>query len=186
MGPDDDTAEQVRVELRNYLLAPAAHRRDHPAGETISAFVHEPEPALRLTPEEPEVSYGPLLIAGHETAVKEHHGDALGDRHACDIQAAPGRRVPGQRTVLCPGCRSAGAVITLHGGLVTQQFPTVFVNRSGSPRNRSTSPGLRSSVSTPLVIRPWLRRPDNAHLGFGSGGYLCDAPLPARVEAGPR
>src|SRR5262249_31086802 len=75
IGPKEDTTErdrtgdQARRELGQYLVNLAEQRRDRPAGDLLSAYINEPDPAMRLTTEELAQTTVLLLIAGHETTV---------------------------------------------------------------------------------------------------------------------
>ncbi|MGW3747193.1 hypothetical protein ACWD62_43570 [Streptomyces sp. NPDC005146] len=64
----DEAGEQARVEMGQYLMGLAERRCGHPGDDMLSAFVNEPDPALRLTHEE-LAETAVLLIAGYETTV---------------------------------------------------------------------------------------------------------------------
>ncbi|MQY40524.1 Cytochrome P450 monooxygenase PikC [Streptomyces sp. RB17] len=140
--PDDDSTEpdkagdQARMEMGGYLLNLAEQRRGKPGDDMLSAFVNEPDPALRLTDEELAETAVLLLIAGHETTVNLITNGAL--------------------TTLVP----AGASVVLV---------------------------LASGNRDPMRFRDPDRfdpaRPDNQHLGFGSGIHACYGGPLARVEA---
>ena len=73
--PGEDPTErhqagsQAQLEMGGYLLDLAERRRGHPTDDMLSAFVDEPDPALRLTRDELAQTAVLLLIAGHETTV---------------------------------------------------------------------------------------------------------------------
>lgn len=75
IGPEEDTTErdqtgrQARQEMGLYLVNLAEQRRDRPTDDMLSAFVNEPDPALRLSQEELAETTVLLFIAGHETTV---------------------------------------------------------------------------------------------------------------------
>ncbi|MGW7378008.1 cytochrome P450 [Streptomyces sp. NPDC054794] len=75
IGSCDDTAQrqkaavQAQREMGGYLLGFAQQRQGRPTDDLLSAFINEPDPAQRLTPDELAETAILLLITGHETTV---------------------------------------------------------------------------------------------------------------------
>ncbi|QYC41900.1 Cytochrome P450 107B1 [Nonomuraea coxensis DSM 45129] len=177
------TGRRARMEMGRYLVDLAEQRRGRPGDDLLSAFVNEPDPALRLTREELAETAVLLLIAGHETTVNLitngvltllRHPDQL-DRLREDPGLLPGaveellrfeppvqlrRRVP-------------LADVEVAGSVVPKGEPLVLVIASGNRDPRRFRDPDRFDPA----------RADNQHLGFGGGVHLCyGAPL-ARIEA---
>ncbi|MFI9612101.1 hypothetical protein ACIHCM_10565 [Streptomyces sp. NPDC052023] len=75
VGADEDTTErdrageQARAEMGQYLVNLAEQRRGKPGDDMLSAFVNEPDPALRLTQGGLAETAVLLLNADYETTV---------------------------------------------------------------------------------------------------------------------
>ncbi|ETK37851.1 cytochrome P450 [Microbispora sp. ATCC PTA-5024] len=187
--PEEDTTErdragrQARIEMGRYLVDLAEQRRGHPGDDMLSAFINEPDPAMRLTREELAETAVLLLIAGHETTVNLITNGVLTLlRHPDQLDRL--RRDPG----LLPGAveellryeppvhmreRTPLADVDVAGFRIPKGAPLVLVLASG---NRDPKRFHEPDRFDPT-------RPDNQHLGFGSGIHLCfGAPL-ARIEA---
>ncbi|MFD4761813.1 cytochrome P450 [Streptomyces sp. NPDC058439] len=179
----DRTGEQARIEMGQYLVDLAEQRRGRPSDDMLSAFVNEPDPALRLSRAELAETAVLLLIAGHETTVNLITNGVLTLlRHPGHLEQL--RREPG----LLPQAveellryeppvhmreRIPLADMDVAGTTIPQGTPVVLVLASG---NRDPK-----RFQDPDRFDP--TRPDNQHLGFGSGIHLCyGAPL-ARIEA---
>ncbi|GII43259.1 putative cytochrome P450 [Planotetraspora phitsanulokensis] len=187
--PGEDPTERqrvggrARVEMGRYLVDLAEQRRGHPRDDMLSAFVNEPDPAGLLTREELAATAVLLLIAGHETTVNLitngvltllRHPDQL-DRLRREPELLPNaveellRYEPPvhmrQRTPL--------ANIDIAGTTVPKGVPLVLMLASGNrDPNRFRDPERFDPT-----------RPDNQHLGFGSGIHLCYGGPLARIEA---
>ncbi|GHG54263.1 cytochrome P450 [Streptomyces griseocarneus] len=187
--PDEDPEQRLRsaTEARRamalYLGELAESRRGHPTGDMLSALVNDEGPEGSLNPIELMTTSVLLLIAGHETTVNLitngvltllRHPDALArlrDDPALMPQAVeellryepPVQMLP-QRTPL--------ADIEVSGVTIPQGAPLILVLASGN----------RDPLRFAEPDRFDITRPDNQHLGFGSGIHSCfGAPL-ARLE----
>ncbi|MFI9848415.1 cytochrome P450 [Nonomuraea sp. NPDC051941] len=179
----DPAGQQARAEMGGYLVDLAEQRRGQRSDDMLAAFVNEPDPALRLSREELAETAVLLLIAGHETTVNLITNGVLTLlRHPDQLDRL--RRDPG----LLPGAveellryeppvhmreRILLADVDVAGSTIPENTTLVLVLASG---NRDPK-----RFSEPDRFDP--ARPDNQHLGFGSGIHLCyGAPL-ARIEA---
>ncbi|WP_405452697.1 cytochrome P450 [Streptomyces achromogenes] len=187
--PGEDTTEVERAgdragaELREYLLDLAERRRGRPADDLLSAFVNEPDPSLRLSPQELAVTSALLLIAGHETTVNLITNGVLtllrGPEHLRRL-----RREPGLLPLAVEELLRYEPPVHLR-----ERVPLVDIEVAGTTIPAGTSvmlalaSGNRDPRRFPEPDRFVPDRPDNEHLGFGSGIHLCyGAPL-ARIEA---
>ncbi|MER5515794.1 cytochrome P450 [Streptomyces sp. NPDC002763] len=186
---DDDCAgtheagDQARIELGGYLVNLAERRRGAPGDDLLSAFVNEPDPALRLTQEELAETAVLLLIAGHETTVNLITNGVLtllrGPEHLDHLRRDPG---------LLP--RTVEELLRYEPPVhMRERVPLTDITVAGTTVARGTSVilALASGNRDPRRFDDPDRfdptRPDNEHLGFGSGIHLCfGAPL-ARLEA---
>ncbi|MFJ2810518.1 cytochrome P450 [Kitasatospora sp. NPDC087271] len=188
--PDSDPTErqraatQARMEMGLYLGELAESRRGKPSDDMLSAFVNDPGPSGGFTQTELMATAVLLLIAGHETTVnlitngvltllrQPESLELLRDKPELMPRAVeellryepPVQLLP-QRTALTD--------IEVAGVTVPKGAPLILV--------------LAAANRDPLRFREPDRfdpnRPDNQHLGFGSGVHSCfGAPL-ARVEA---
>ncbi|MEV1170376.1 cytochrome P450 [Nonomuraea sp. NPDC049784] len=189
VGPGQDTierdraGEQARTEMGRYLVNLAEQRRGHPSDDMLSAFINEPDPAMRLTREELAETAVLLLIAGHETTVNLITNGVLTLlRHPDQLDRL--RRDPG----LLP---SAVEELLRYEPPVQmrERIPLADIDVAGTTISKGASLvlALASGNRDPKRFHEPDRfdptRPDNQHLGFGSGIHLCyGAPL-ARVEA---
>ena len=187
--PGEDPSERQRAGLRartemgRYLVDLAEQRRGRPSDDMLSAFVNDPDPAGRLTREELAATAALLLVAGHETTVNLITNGVLTLlRHPDQLDRV--RREPG----LLPGTveellryeppvhmlqRAPLAHVDVAGTTIPKGVPVVLVLASGNRDPRRFREPDRFDPA----------RPDNQHLGFGSGVHLCyGAPL-ARIEA---
>jgi Cytochrome P450 len=179
----DRAAQQARTEMGRYLVDLAEQRRGHPSEDMLSAFINEPDPATRFTRDELAETAVLLLIAGHETTVNLitngvltllRHPDQL-DRLRRDLGLLP----------------SAVEELLRYEPPVhmRERIPLADIDVAGStiPKGTSLVLVLASGNRDPKRFHEPDRfdptRPDNQHLGFGSGIHLCyGAPL-ARIEA---
>ncbi|MCX5345667.1 cytochrome P450 [Streptomyces atratus] len=179
----DRAGEQARIEMGRYLVDLAEQRRGHPSDDMLSAFVNEPDPALRLTSEELAETAVLLLIAGHETTVNlitngvltllrhPEHLDQL--RREPDLLPQAVEELLRYEPPVHMRERIPLADIDVAGTTIPQGTSVVLVLASG---NRDPKRFKEPDRFDPT-------RPDNEHLGFGSGIHLCfGAPL-ARIEA---
>ncbi|MGQ5635708.1 MULTISPECIES: cytochrome P450 [unclassified Streptomyces] len=187
--PEDDSTEtdkagdQARMEMGGYLLNLAEQRRGDPGDDMLSAFVNEPDPALRLTREELAETAVLLLIAGHETTVNLiTNGSLTLLRHPEQLDRL--RRDPG----LLP--RSVEELLRYEPPVhMRERIPHADIDVAGTriPQHASVILVLASGNRDPIRFHEPDRfdptRPDNQHLGFGSGIHLCYGGPLARVEA---
>jgi cytochrome P450 len=189
IGPKDDTternkgADQARLEMGQYLVNLAEQRRDRPTDDILSAYVNEPDPALRLTPDELAQTAILLLIAGHETTVNLITNGVLTLlRHRDRLDRL--LREPG----LLPG--TVEELLRYEPPVhMRERTPFADMDVAGTtiPKGSSVVLALASGNRDPKRFHDPDRfdptRSDNEHLGFGGGVHLCfGAPL-ARIEA---
>ncbi|MER6981054.1 cytochrome P450 [Streptomyces carpinensis] len=187
--PEEDTAEadeagrQARVEMGGYLVNLAEQRRGNPSDDMLSAFVNEPDPALRLTREELAETAVLLLIAGHETTVNLITNGALTFlRHPEHLDHL--RREPD----LLP--RAVEELLRYEPPVhMRERIPSADIDVAGTtvPEGTPVILALASANRDPMRFHEPDRfdptRPDNQHLGFGSGIHLCYGGPLAREEA---
>jgi cytochrome P450 len=187
--PGEDPTEQPRVgsqaraEMGRYLVDLAEQRRGRPSDDMLSAFVNDPDPAGGLTREELAATAVLLLVAGHETTVNLitngvltllRHPDQLERlRHQPDLLPNAVEELLRYEPPVHLRQRTPLAHVDVAGTTIPKGAPLVLV--------------LASANRDPKRFRDPDRfdptRPDNQHLGFGSGIHLCyGAPL-ARIEA---
>ncbi|WP_306188077.1 cytochrome P450 [Streptomyces sp. MK5] len=187
--PDDDSTEpdkagdQARMEMGGYLLNLAEQRRGKPGDDMLSAFVNEPDPALRLTQEELAETAVLLLIAGHETTVNLITNGALTLLRQPE-QLDRLRREP----ELLP--RAVEELLRYEPPVhMRERIPHADMDVAGTPVPQGASvilalaSGNRDPRRFPDPDRFDPARPDNQHLGFGSGIHACYGGPLARVEA---
>ena len=174
---------QARADMGRYLVDLAEQRRGRPVDDLLSAFVNEPDPALRLSREELAETAVLLLIAGHETTVNLITNGVLTLLRFPD-RLDQLRRDPG----LLP---SAVEELLRYEPPVHMRLraPRADIDIAGTtiPTGTAVVLALASGNRDPKRFHEPDRfdptRPDNQHLGFGSGIHLCyGAPL-ARIEA---
>ncbi|GHE15812.1 cytochrome P450 [Streptomyces alanosinicus] len=187
--PEDDSAEedkagdQARMEMGGYLVNLAEQRRGDPGDDMLSAFVNEPDPALRLTQEELAETAVLLLIAGHETTVNLiTNGSLTLLRHPEQLDRL--RREP----ELLP--RAVEELLRYEPPVhMRGRVPHADIDVAGTeiPQHASVILALASGNRDPMRFDEPDRfdpaRPDNQHLGFGSGIHLCYGGPLARIEA---
>jgi cytochrome P450 len=179
----DRAGDQARSEMGQYLVNLAEQRRGNPGDDMLSAFVNEPDPAVRLTHEELAETGVLLLIAGHETTVNLitngvltllRHREYLDHLH--------------EEPDLLP--RAIEELLRYEPPVhMRERIPRADLDVAGTtlPEGASVILALASGNRDPKRFQEPDRfdptRPDNEHLGFGSGIHLCyGAPL-ARIEA---
>ncbi|MFF2808691.1 cytochrome P450 [Streptomyces sp. NPDC058000] len=189
MRPDEDTTEQdqagnqARIDMNQYLLDLAGRRHGNPTGDMLSAFVNEPDPSLRLTPEELAATATLLLIAGHETTVNLITNGVL----TLLRQPEHLNRLHGEPALLP---RAVEELLRYEPPVqMRERVPLADIEVAGTtiPAGTSVILVLASGNRDPRRFHEPDRfdptRPDNEHLAFGSGIHLCyGAPL-ARIEA---
>ncbi|MFJ2806122.1 cytochrome P450 [Kitasatospora sp. NPDC087271] len=179
----DQAGEQARGEMGRYLAGLAEKRRGNPSDDMLSAFVNEPDPALRLTQEELAETAVLLLIAGHETTVNLITNGVLTLLRQPE-QLDRLRREPD----LLP--RAVEELLRYEPPVhMRERIPLADIDVGGTtvPQGATVVLALASGNRDPKRFHAPDRfdptRPDNQHLGFGSGIHLCyGAPL-ARIEA---
>ncbi|MFE5581611.1 cytochrome P450 [Kitasatospora sp. NPDC056531] len=179
----DRAGEQARIEMGQYLVNLAEQRRDHPTGDMLSAYINEPDPAMRLTREELAETAVLLLIAGHETTVNLITNGVLTLlRHPDHLDRL--RREPDLLPAAVEELLRYEPPVHMR-----QRIPLADVDIAGTilPKGTSVVLALASGNRDPKRFHDPDRfdptRPDNQHFGFGSGIHLCyGAPL-ARIEA---
>ncbi|MFE9451560.1 cytochrome P450 [Streptomyces sp. NPDC006739] len=179
----DKAGEQARMEMGGYLVNLAEQRRGNPGDDMLSAFVNEPDPALRLTQEELAETAVLLLIAGHETTVNLiTNGSLTLLRHPEQLDRL--RREP----ELLP--RAVEELLRYEPPVhMRERIPHADIDVAGTriPRHASVILALASGNRDPRRFHEPDRfdpaRPDVEHLGFGSGIHLCYGGPLARIEA---
>ncbi|MFJ5116775.1 cytochrome P450 [Kitasatospora sp. NPDC088548] len=179
----DKEGDQARGEMGRYLVDLAEKRRGSPGDDMLSAFVNEPDPALRLSREELAETAVLLLIAGHETTVNLITNGVLTllrrPEHLDQLRREPD---------LLP--RAVEELLRYEPPVhMRERVPLADIDVAGTtiPEGTSVVLALASGNRDPKRFHEPDRfdpaRPDNQHLGFGSGIHLCyGAPL-ARIEA---
>ncbi|MFF9768361.1 cytochrome P450 [Streptomyces sp. NPDC014636] len=179
----DKAGDRARVEMGGYLVGLAEQRRGKPSGDMLSAFVNEPDPELRLTPEELAETAVLLFIAGHETTVnliangvltllrRPEHLDQL--RREPDLLPRAIEELLRYEPPVHMRERVPHADIDVAGTTLAKGTSVILVLASG---NRDPQ-----RFADPDRFDP--TRPDNQHFGFGSGIHLCYGAPVARLEA---
>lgn len=189
IGPSEDSAErdkasmQAQQEMGHYLLELAHRRQGEPTDDMLSAYVNEPDPELRLSPDELAQTAILLFIAGHETTVNLITNGVLTLLRRPD-QLDRLRREP----ELLP--RAVEELLRYEPPVhLRERYPLTDVELAGTtlPKGSTVVLALASGSRDPRRFQNADRfdpgRPDVEHLGFGSGVHLCyGAPL-ARIEA---
>ncbi|MFI5972751.1 cytochrome P450 [Streptomyces sp. NPDC051452] len=180
----DKAGDQARIEMGGYLVNLAEQRRGRPGDDMLSAFVNEPDPALRLTQEELAETAVLLLIAGHETTVNLIANGVL------TLLRQPEHldRLRRDDADLMP--RAVEELLRYEPPVhMRERIPRADIEVAGTriPKGTSVLMVLASGNRDPMRFHEPDRfdptRPDNEHLGFGSGIHFCyGAPL-ARLEA---
>jgi len=183
---DSDNAVKRRNEgllaLFSYLGELVRKHRDSPDGSMLSGLANDDEPDA-MSDLELQVTAGLLLIAGHETTVNLIANGTLTLLRNPDalarLRREPGWVVPVTEELLrleppvqyLPN-RAALADITIDGTTIPQGSElTLLIAAANRDSGRFTEPERFDPD-----------RPDNQHLGFGSGLHYCfGAPL-ARLE----
>ncbi|MFI9362315.1 cytochrome P450 [Kitasatospora sp. NPDC053057] len=179
----DRAGAQARTEMGQYLVNLAEQRCDRPTGDMLSAYINEPDPAMRLSHEELAETAVLLLIAGHETTVNLITNGVLTLlRHPDQLDRL--RREPDLLPAAVEELLRYEPPVHMR-----QRIPLADVDIAGITIAKGTSVvlALASGNRDPKRFHDPDRfdptRPDNQHLGFGSGIHLCyGAPL-ARIEA---
>ncbi|MFD3450735.1 cytochrome P450 [Streptomyces sp. NPDC058691] len=189
IGPEEDTTQrdkagiQARQEMGGYLVNLAEQRRGQPGDDMLSAFINEPDPALRLTVEELAENAILLFIAGHETTVNLIANGVLTLLRRPD-QLDRLRREPG----LLP--QAVEELLRYEPPVhMRERIPLADIDVAGTtiPEGSSVILVLASGSRDPKQFHEPDRfdpgRPDNEHFGFGSGIHLCYGAPVARLEA---
>ncbi|MEV6834667.1 cytochrome P450 [Streptomyces sp. NPDC051133] len=179
----DKAGDQARMEMGGYLVNLAEQRRGKPSDDMLSAFVNEPDPALRLTREELAETAVLLLIAGHETTVNLiTNGSLTLLRHPEQLDHL--RRDP----ELLP--RAVEELLRYEPPVhMRERTPHADIDVAGTkiPQHASVILALASGNRDPMRFHEPDRfdptRPDIEHLGFGSGIHICFGGPLARIEA---
>lgn len=184
---EDPTARQragaqARADMGQYLVDLAESRRGNPGDDMLSAFVNEPDPALRLTREELADTAILLLIAGHETTVNLITNGVLTLlRHPGQLERLS------EEPDLVP--RAVEEVLRYEPPVHLREricLANIDVGGTTVPRGSTVVLALASGNRDPRRFHDPERfdpaRQDNEHFGFGNGIHLCyGAPL-ARIE----
>ncbi|GAB2723502.1 cytochrome P450 [Kitasatospora kifunensis] len=187
--PDSDPAErqrtamQARSAMGEYLGELAESRRGKQSEDMLAAFVNDPGPSGGFTRPELMATSVLLLIAGHETTVNLITNSVLTLlRHPEALELLRDKPELMPRAVeevlryeppvqLLPQ-RTALTDIEIAGVTIPKGAPLILVLASGNRDPRRFQEPDRFDPT----------RPDNQHLGFGSGVHSCfGAPL-ARLE----
>ncbi|MEU8034309.1 cytochrome P450 [Streptomyces sp. NPDC049099] len=179
----DKAGDQARMEMGGYLLNLAEQRRGKPTDDMLSAFVNEPDPALRLTQQELAETAVLLLIAGHETTVNLITNGVLTflrqPEHLDHLRREP---------ELLP--RAVEELLRYEPPVhMRERIPRADMDIAGTPvpRGASVILALASGNRDPKRFHDPDRfdptRADNQHLGFGSGIHICYGGPLARLEA---
>ena len=175
-------AAMAAQQLSAYLQALIAIRREHPGDDMLSALAVDDGSGERLDDRELVATMALLLIAGHETTVNliangtlalMRHPDELA-RLRDDADRAPIviEEILRYDPKVQFNSRFALGDIELAGVTIPK----------GSAVRLLLAAGNRDPARFPDPDRFWPDRPDNEHLGFGSGDHYClGAPL-ARPE----
>ncbi|MBO1418441.1 cytochrome P450 [Streptomyces sp. FH025] len=176
-------AEEARGAMGSYLGDLAESRRGHPTDDMLSAFVNDPGPSGGFTEVELMATAVLLLVAGHETTVNLIANGVLTLlRHPDVLEQLRGTPELMPRAVeellrydppvqLLPQ-RTALTDIEVADVTIPKGTPVILVLAAGNRDPRRFKEPDRFDPT----------RPDNQHLGFGSGVHSCfGAPL-ARVE----
>ncbi|GAX55754.1 cytochrome P450 [Streptomyces olivochromogenes] len=189
IGPESDTADreqaadQARQEMGQYLVQLGEQRRGRPTGDMLSDLVNEPDAAVRLSTEDLAINTILLFIAGHETTVNLVTNGVLTLLRQPD-QLHRLREDPG----LLP--RAVEELLRYEPPVhMRERVPLVDIDVAGTtiPGGTSVILALASGSRDPLRFSEPDRfdptRPDNQHVGFGSGIHLCFGAPVARIEA---
>ncbi|WP_030343568.1 cytochrome P450 [Streptomyces sp. NRRL S-1022] len=179
----DTAGRQAQAEMGGYLLSLAEERRGNPSDDMLSAFVNEPDPGLRLTDQELAETAVLLLIAGHETTVNLITNGVLTllrqPEHLDHLRREPD---------VLP--RAVEELLRYEPPVhMRERIPHTDMDIAGTPvpRGASVILALASGNRDPKRFHDPDRfdptRPDNQHLGFGSGIHLCYGGPLARLEA---
>ncbi|MEU9763188.1 cytochrome P450 [Streptomyces sp. NPDC047985] len=179
----DEAGAQARIAMGGYLVSLAEQRRGSPDDDMLSAFVNEPDPALRLTQEELAETAVLLLIAGHETTVNLITNGVLTllrrPEHVDHL-----RRDPGLLPLAVEELLRYEPPVHMR-----ERIPRADIDVAGVtiPAGTSVVLALASGNRDPMRFHEPDRfdptRPDNQHFGFGSGIHLCYGGPLARIEA---
>ncbi|MFD5794238.1 cytochrome P450 [Streptomyces diastatochromogenes] len=179
----DKAGDEARMQMGGYLLNLAEQRRGKPSDDMLSAFVNEPDPALRLTQQELAETAVLLLIAGHETTVNLITNGVLTFLRRPE-QLDHLRREP----ELLP--RAVEELLRYEPPVhMRERIPHADMDIAGNPipRGASVILALASGNRDPKRFHDPDRfdptRADNQHLGFGSGIHICYGGPLARLEA---
>ncbi|MEV7927901.1 MULTISPECIES: cytochrome P450 [unclassified Kitasatospora] len=188
--PDSDPAErqraatQARMEMGLYLGELAESRRGKPSDDMLSAFVNDPGPSGGFTQTELMATAVLLLIAGHETTVNLITNGVL-----TLLRQPESLELLREKPELMP--RAVEELLRYEPPvqLLPQRTALTDIEVAGVtiPKGAPLILVLAAANRDPLRFQEPDRfdptRPDNQHLGFGSGVHSCfGAPL-ARVEA---
>ncbi|MEV7969199.1 cytochrome P450 [Sphaerisporangium sp. NPDC088356] len=179
----DRAGRQARADMGRYLVDLAEQRRGNPSDDMLSAFVNEPDPAMRLTREELAETAVLLLIAGHETTVNLITNGVLTLlRHPDQLDRL--RKDPG----LLPG--AVEELLRYEPPVhMRERVPLADIDIAGFtlPKGATLVLVLASGNRDPKRFHEPDRfdptRSDNQHLGFGGGIHLCYGGPLARLEA---
>jgi cytochrome P450 len=179
----DISGIQARADIHQYIAGLADARRGQPGDDILSGLVTDDGPEGRMSEADVIDTGILLLVAGHETTVNLiANGTLTLLRHPDVLQRL--RREPEliislveellryEPPVHFPLVRFALADITIAGTTIPKGAPVILALAAGN----------RDPNRFPDPDRFIPDRPDNQHLGFGSGIHNCfGAPL-ARLE----
>ena len=176
-------AMESRQELVDYFRAIAAHRRNEPGSDLLSALLRAEEESGRLTEDELYSTVVLLLVAGNETTTNLigngllallHHPDQL--RRVWNDPALIPTTIEEMVRYDSPvqfTTRLARVDLEIHGTKI----------RKGEWLYLVLGAANRDPAQFPEPDRFDVGREDNKHIAFGAGAHFClGAPL-ARLEA---
>jgi cytochrome P450 len=170
--------------LNTYMAQKLAQYRSQPSDTFLSFLVDDETPEGRMTPGQVIATANLLLLAGHETTVNLIANSMLTFMRHPEIL----RRLKEQPDVLVPTIeemlRYEPSVQMLPNRMALADIDVGGVTiPSGAAMTLILAAGNRDPLRFPDPDRFDPERPDNQHLGFGSGIHACfGAPL-ARLEA---
>lgn len=181
-GFRSEGAERAFQELAGYLLKLIAARRREPKDDMVSRLVNDNGPDGAMRPDELVMVAALLLLAGHETTVNLISNGMLTLLRFPELMQQLREDPKIAPPLIEEMLRYEPPVhVTFRGTLCDIEVGGVTIP-GGSPLKLVLASANRDPDRFPEPDRFDIRRPDNQHLGFGSGIHSCfGAPL-ARLE----